>query len=84
MEQFVIRAYGFNELARLYFPDVAPKSASNRLRVWLKTHPHLYEELKLTGYALGQKVISPKQVQLIVQEFGMPYMVPSHESLKSP
>lgn len=79
MEQFVIRAYGFNELARLYFPDVAPKSASNRLRIWLKTHPNLLEELKQTGYARGQKVISPKQVELIIQEFGMPYTNLCHE-----
>lgn len=72
MESFVIRAYGFNELARLYFPDIAPKSASNRLRVWLRNHEDFYSQLAKTGYSPRQKVFSPRQVQLVIDEFGIP------------
>ena len=73
MESFVIRAYGFNELARLYFPDVAPRSASNRLGVWIRTNNRLRMALADSGFVPGQKVFSPKQVQLITFELGPPY-----------
>ena len=73
MDQFVIRAYGFNELARLYFPDVSPRSASNRLGVWIRTNNRLRNALADSGFLPGQKVFSPKQVQLITSELGPPY-----------
>lgn len=73
MEQFVIRAYGFNELARLYFPDVASKSASNRLRSWIKSNCELTQSLLDAGYQNGQKMFSPRQVSCIVDAFGAPF-----------
>lgn len=72
MEQFVIRAYGFNELARLYFPDVAPKTATNQLRQWLKSQ-QIQEKLNQAGYSPGKKIFSPKQVSIIVDELGEPF-----------
>ena len=30
------RSYGFKELAALYFPNIAPASASIRLKSWIK------------------------------------------------
>ena len=34
------RSYGFKELAVLYFPNIAPASASIRLKQWIRTIPN--------------------------------------------
>ena len=34
-ETFKVRAYGYGELAQLYFPGINKKSASWQLRIWL-------------------------------------------------
>ena len=33
---FKVRAYGYGELAQLYFPNISKKSASAQLRRWIK------------------------------------------------
>ena len=35
------RAYGFQEIAIAYFPNIAPASASIRLKAWIKDDPDL-------------------------------------------
>ena len=35
MSIIVNRVYGHTELARLYFPDILPKSASSQLSSWI-------------------------------------------------
>lgn len=35
------RSYGFKELAVLYFPNIAPASASIRLKAWIKDSPRI-------------------------------------------
>lgn len=35
MNETPIRAYSKQELAQTYFPDIAPRSAVNRLRAWI-------------------------------------------------
>lgn len=40
------RSYGFKELAVLYFPNIAPASASIRLKQWIKDDVELLGSLK--------------------------------------
>ncbi|MDU1634250.1 MAG: DUF4248 domain-containing protein, partial [Bacteroides ovatus] len=46
------RSYGFKELAVLYFPNIAPASASIRLKQWIKDDSELLEALQETNYQL--------------------------------
>jgi hypothetical protein len=71
-ESFKVRAYGFCELAQLYFPNITKKSASWQLRIWIVTSESLSEKLKAVGYVKGRKLLTPLQVGLIVDEFGQP------------
>lgn len=71
-EPFKVRAYGFGELAQLYFPNITKKSASWQLRLWIKASTGLTEKLGETGYEKGRRLLTPMQVGLIVGEFGEP------------
>ena len=66
-ETFTIRAYGKSELAMLYFPRLAPKTALRKLNGWIKVNPRLSH---LKNPALHD--YTPKQVRLIVEEIGEP------------
>lgn len=67
------RSYGFKELAALYFPNIAPASASIRLKAWIKDSPELLESLDETHYHLTARVLTPLQKDLIVRAFGSPF-----------
>lgn len=71
INDFTIRAYGFQELALLYFPNSTPKSASAQLKKWI-SHPMLMDQLVPTGYHSGQKIFTPRQVAIIVGHLGEP------------
>jgi hypothetical protein len=71
-ETFKIRAYGYSELAQLYFPNVTKKSASVQLRRWILLNKKLESELLQTGFKPGQRLLTPKQVQLILEAIGTP------------
>ena len=71
MSDFKIRAYGLQELAMLYFPNNTPQSASNQLKRWMGKAP-LLRELLAAGYESGQKILTPRQVGLIVGHVGEP------------
>lgn len=62
----------FNELARQYFPDSEPKSASTQLRVWIRQNTLLQEELTKTCYMPRQRILTPRQHQLILDHLGEP------------
>jgi Domain of unknown function (DUF4248) len=66
------RVFGISELAGLYFPNATKKSASNQLRRWITKSDLLHQQLQLAGYQKGQKILTPKQVELIFEYFGMP------------
>lgn len=70
--QFKIRSYGYCELAMLYFPKSTKKSASNQLRRWIKINEDLKNQLKISGYKPGNKILTPKQVGIIISEIGLP------------
>ena len=70
--QFKIKSYGYGELALLYFPNSTKKSASVQLRRWIIFNDKLVNDLKDTGYKKGQKLLTPKQVEIIVLVIGEP------------
>lgn len=71
-EQFRIRAYGFGELAQLYFPNITKKSASAQLRRWIKQSKTVMTELDNFGYKPGIRILTPAHVKVVVEEFGEP------------
>ncbi len=71
-ETFKIRAYGYSELAQLYFPNVTKKSASVQLRRWILQNKKLESELSETGFKPGQRLLTPRQVEIIVNTIGIP------------
>lgn len=71
MKTFTIRAYGLKELASLYFPCNTPRSAAAQLKKWMK-NPRLMQKLLAADYQNGQKLLTPRQVQIIVEHLGEP------------
>jgi hypothetical protein len=71
-EPFKIRAFGFGELAQLYFPSITKKSASAQLRRWIVTSSTLLPLLINFGYKPGNRLLTPLQVKVIVDEIGEP------------
>ena len=65
-------SYGFKELAVLYFPNIAPASASIRLKQWIKDDTELMEALLETNYELSNRILTPRQKDLITTFFGSP------------
>lgn len=69
---FEIRAYGLQELAMRYFPYNTPKSASQQLKRWIHRSPSLMAALHEAGYTEGQRVLTPRQVRIIVAHLDPP------------
>ena len=68
-ETFTIRAYGKSELAMMYFPDLTKETAMKKLRFWLSINPRLRHLINRTF-----RNYTPKQVRLIVDEIGEPFL----------
>jgi len=64
---FIIRTYGFGELAQMYLPNIAKCSASISFRKWITLNPKLQKAIPK-----GTRIIKPKEVRLIIQEFDLP------------
>jgi hypothetical protein len=60
------------ELALLYAPDLTPHAAVNRLMDWVRRNPNLCSELEKSGYRKTAKMLSARQVRLIVYFLGEP------------
>ena len=71
-KEFVIRSYSYCELAMLYFPNSTKKSASVQLGRWIKLNTYLINCLRNAGFKKGQKILTPKQVEIIIIEIGNP------------
>lgn len=71
MASFETHAYGFQELAMLYFPNSTPQAASNQLKKWIRKEP-LCTLLREAGYLPGQKILTPRQVGVITGHLGDP------------
>lgn len=71
-DKFIVRAFGFGELAQLYCPSITKKSASAQLRKWIESDMFLRKQLIQAGYKLGQRLLTPRQVITIIQTLGVP------------
>ncbi len=60
------------ELASLYFPHSAPRSATVQLKRWIDLNRPLCEELRAAGLVSRQRLLTPKQVELIFHYLGEP------------
>lgn len=69
---FIIRAYGRQELACMYFPESSPRSAWRRLKAWIMFNPRLREALAPAGRMTLLRSLTPREVRLIVDELGEP------------
>lgn len=72
LDKFTIRAYGLQELALLYFPNNTPHSASSQLKKWIVYNSRLHESLLAAGYFNGQRILTPKQVRIIIEHLDPP------------
>ena len=72
INNFEIRSYGWQELAILYAPDLTPESAAKRLSTWVQINPTLLTTLEASGWRKGQRVLTPRQVGVIVDFLGEP------------
>lgn len=71
-EKFKIRSYGWTELALCYNPGLHPNSASRLLHRWVVRNKELTEALKAAGFCERQRILTPKQVGVIVGFLGEP------------
>lgn len=71
-DDFEIHAMSKCELALAYNPDVCPKRATALLRSWIMRSPGLMDQLQATGFCDQQKMLTPRQVELIVEALGEP------------
>ena len=69
---FVLRSYGYGELALLYFPNSTKKSATTQLRRWIRRNEELRRTLNQLGFADRHRILTPRQVEVVVQFFGDP------------
>ena len=60
------------ELARLYFPTATTAVATNRLMRWVNQGAPLLKDLEPTGYHRSQKLLTARQVSIIVRHLGEP------------
>ncbi len=60
------------ELARLYFPTATTAVATNRLMRWVNQCAPLLKDLEPTGYHRSQKLLTARQVSIIVRHLGEP------------
>jgi hypothetical protein len=71
-KEFVIRSYGYCELALLYFPNSNKRSASTQLGRWVRQNEKLKMQLLELGFKPRKKILTPSQVKLIVELLGAP------------
>ncbi len=70
--EYEVHACTKSELAQEYAPDLMPRSAVNRLVKWMKHNPMLWDELLQSGYMPQQKLLTSKQVAIIMHHLGEP------------
>lgn len=70
--KFLIKSYGWQELAILYAPGLTPHSASKRLSQWIIINGELYERLIRSGWMKGYRILTPVQVGIIIEFLGKP------------
>lgn len=71
-DKFKIKSYGFGELAQMYFPNISKKSAAAQFRRWIRTSKTVLPTLENLGYRIGNRLLTPAHVKVLVDEFGEP------------
>ncbi len=71
-DKFKVRAFGYGELAQLYFPQITKQSATIQFRRWIRINNPLPIELNSNGSRKFQKMLTPKQVEIIIKYIGEP------------
>ena len=66
------RSLSFSELAQAYGPELSESAARKRLHEWLHFSPELMGRLQAAGYRERQRVLTPKQVKIIMEHLGEP------------
>ncbi len=69
---FPVQVYGLQQLAQMYFPYSTPSSASSQLKRWMRK-TQLWVKLKEADYEDGQRLLTPRQVRIIVDHVGEPF-----------
>lgn len=63
----------FNDLAVLYYPDVATTSAASRkLKKEMLKHPKLLDRLSTVDFSWKNEYLTPYQQECILEYFGPP------------
>lgn len=62
----------WTELALAYAPELSESAARRRLHEWLHISPELMARLQATGFRSRQRVLTPKQVKIIMEHLGEP------------
>ena len=60
------------EIATLYFPDITPKSASEKLTSWINNCKPLARKLSKIGYRTGTHTLIDRQIGMIYDYLGEP------------
>lgn len=71
-KRFRIRRYGKAELGLLYAPERSKHSAWEAVKSWIDRCQPLSEALLEAGLTTHTRVLSPRQVELIIQYLGEP------------
>lgn len=71
-ERFRIRCYSKTELGLLYTPQCTKKHVWRVMHNWIVRCKPLNEALLATGLSPSSRILSPRQVQLIVEHLGEP------------
>lgn len=71
-DKFKIKSYGYGELAQMYFPNISKHSANIQFRRWIRLNEKLQEKLAASGHKRWQKLLTTKQVELIIDAIGEP------------
>lgn len=65
-----------SQLAHLYSPDLKTSAALNRLSRWIKGDSELTDALHQAGYHPHQRILTSRQVQIILDYLGDPRVEP--------
>lgn len=60
------------QLAALYAPCLSERGALKRLQAWIDFNPRLARALERAGFRKRQKLLTPRQVDIIYQYLGEP------------
>ena len=71
-EGFVIRSYGFGQLAQMYYPDHNYQSALLHFREEMHLTRGMWAAMVAEGYHENTKTLTRAQVRTIVQFLGEP------------